>query len=426
MNHVKKATTLLLIFVFLLGFSWGITAEDVPLPSQDAAVQPAADPDKKASTEQYTDEEYQEVMAAVNSVAEGALPELESNAVLLVEPVTGAVIYEKNADAKVFPASTTKIMTLILALEAVNDGKFSMDDKVTASANAAAVEGSSALLAEGEVHTLHDLLAAMAVGSANDAAMAVAEYIGGSEEGFLKMMNDKAAELGMTGTHYMNPHGLHDENHYTTARDMMTLSLYAIDVPQLLDFTSMTEFEFRPDPHKMVLYNTNKLLFWYEGTDGLKTGTTSPAGRCLLSTVERDGLRLVGVVMGGVKKNSHYSESMKLMNYGFSQYEMAEILTPETSLTSANIAKGREETVELTVADTLRLPGPKTGDPGYLVEYEIDSDLKAPVKKGEKAGEAVVSFQGNELARVDLVTADAVEKQTFWQAIARFFRNLFS
>ncbi|HIZ76583.1 MAG TPA: D-alanyl-D-alanine carboxypeptidase [Firmicutes bacterium] len=425
MNHMRKVVALLLVFTVLLGFSWGILAKEASGTTQDTTVQTTTDPNKVASTEQYTEEEYQEVVASVNSVAEGTLPEIKANAVMLVEPVTGTVIYEKNADAKVYPASTTKIMTLILALEAINDGKFSMEDEVTTSAYAASIEGSSALLAEGEVHTLHDLLAAMAVGSANDAAMVVAEYIGGSEEGFIKMMNDKAAELGMTGTHYMNPHGLHDDNHYTTARNMMTLSLYAIDVPQLLDFTSMKEFEFRPDSHKMLLYNTNKLLFWYEGTDGLKTGTTSPAGRCLLSTVVRDDLRLVGVVMGGTERNSHYSESMKLMNYGFSQYTMAEILTPEKELTAAGIAKGREETVNLMVTEAVRLPSSKTEDPGYTVEYEVDPDLEAPIEKGEKAGEAVVSLNGEELARVDLVTAQAVEKQTFWQAIVRFFQNLF-
>ncbi len=418
MNRMRKIFALWLVVAVLFGCSWGILAANT-----DATQ--GTNPNKKASTEQYTEAEYQEVQAAVNGVAEGTLPDLQANAIMLVEPVTGDIIYEKNADAKVYPASTTKVMTLILALEAINDGKFSMEDEVTASAYAASIEGSSALLAEGEVHTLHDLLAAMAVGSANDAAMAVAEYLGGSEEGFVKMMNDKAAALGMTGTHYMNPHGLHDDNHYTTARDMMTLSLYAIEVPQLLDFTSMKEFEFRPDPHKMLLYNTNKLLFWYEGTQGLKTGTTSPAGRCLLSTVVRDDLRLVGVVMGGTVKNSHYSESMKLMNYGFSQYTMAEIIAPNQSLTAVGIAKGKDETVNLMITEAVRLPSSKTAAPNYTVEYEVNSDLVAPLEQGSKAGEVIVSLNGKELARADLVTVDAVEKQTFWQAIVRFFKNLF-
>ncbi|MEE0776978.1 MAG: D-alanyl-D-alanine carboxypeptidase family protein [Bacillota bacterium] len=415
---MRTIFALWLVVAVLFGCSWGILAANT-----DATQ--GTNPNKKASTEQYTEAEYQEVQAAVNGVAEGTLPDLQANAIMLVEPVTGDIIYEKNADAKVYPASTTKVMTLILALEAINDGKFSMEDEVTASAYAASIEGSSALLAEGEVHTLHDLLAAMAVGSANDAAMAVAEYLGGSEEGFVKMMNDKAAALGMTGTHYMNPHGLHDDNHYTTARDMMTLSLYAIEVPQLLDFTSMKEFEFRPDPHKMLLYNTNKLLFWYEGTQGLKTGTTSPAGRCLLSTVVRDDLRLVGVVMGGTVKNSHYSESMKLMNYGFSQYTMAEIIAPNQSLTAVGIAKGKDETVNLMITEAVRLPSSKTAAPNYTVEYEVNSDLVAPLEQGSKAGEVIVSLNGKELARADLVTVDAVEKQTFWQAIVRFFKNLF-
>ncbi len=351
--------------------------------------------------------------------------DLSVNGAILIEPLTGTVLFEKNADSKQYPASMTKLMTLVIALEAINAGNFSLDDIVTTSEYAASMGGSQVYLEAGETFTLKEMIIAIAVGSANDASVAVAEFIAGSNEKFIAMMNEKAAELGMTNTHYMNAHGLHDDNHYTTPRDMATLSLYAIHVPGLLDYTSIKENEFRPEPEQLILYNTNKLLFWYEGTDGLKTGTTSQAGRNLAATAVKDGLRLISVVMGGTIKNSHYSESMKLLNYGFNLCENRVIVAAQELVTLAAVNKGREETVNLLAAQALSLPAQRGEDVATEVEVEVNADIFAPIAAGDVLGYAILTLDGEEMDRTELIAANDVKAQTFFQMVYRFIRNIF-
>ncbi len=248
---------------------------------------------------------------------------IEGEACILVDGNSGQVLYHHNADKKWFPASITKIMTMVLALEAVEEGRAALEDPVSTSEYASSMGGSQVYLYPGETRTLHEMLIAIAVGSGNDASVAVAEYLGGSNEGFIKMMNEKAQELGMKNTNFVNSHGLHDDNHYTTAEDMAKLSVYALKDPKMLEYTSIYEYDFRPEPKLLKLWNTNRLLKWYEGCDGLKTGSTEMAKRNLVSTAERNNLRLVGVVLGVGKKNGHFTESMKLLNYGFNQFEFS-------------------------------------------------------------------------------------------------------
>lgn len=376
----------------------------------------------------YSITDQEQVMKEVNAAeaVDAEALDLAAHGAILVEPVTGAVLFEKNPDEKQYPASMTKLMTLVVAFEEINAGHFSLDDKVTVSEYAASMGGSQVYLEPGETFTLREMLIAVAVGSANDASVAVAEYIGGSNEKFIAMMNEKAAALGMTNTHYMNTHGLHDDNHYTTPRDMAILSRYAIHVAGLLDFTSIKEYQFRPDPKPLVLYNTNKLLFWYEGTDGLKTGTTSQAGRNLSATCQKSGLRLISVIMGGTTKNSHYSESMKLLNYGFNSYENKVIVAGQELVTMAEVNRGDEASVDLLAADELSVPAPRGGEVNTEVTVEVSDDIFAPVGSGDVLGTAVLLVDGKEVDRIDLIAATDVERQTFPQTVWRFIRNVLS
>ena len=223
---------------------------------------------------------------------------IKGSSCILMDGGSGEILYEQNPDVKCYPASLTKIMTLVLTLEALDEGKISLDDDVITSGEAASMGGSQVYLYEGEVRTVEEMLIAVAVGSGNDASVALAEFVAGSLPAFIDMMNEKAKEIGMTNTNFANPHGLHDENHYTTASDMAKLAYYAIKVPKLLEFTSIYEYDFRPEPKPLKLWNTNRLLKWYDGCDGLKTGYTPEANRNLVATAVRDDLRLITVVMG--------------------------------------------------------------------------------------------------------------------------------
>ncbi|MBQ6535642.1 MAG: D-alanyl-D-alanine carboxypeptidase, partial [Firmicutes bacterium] len=245
---------------------------------------------------------------------------LQCKSALLLDGASGQVLYEQNADEKCYPASVTKIMTMVLIMEAVNAGTISLDDVVTVSQEAADMGGSQVYLYPGEQRSVDEMMIAIAVGSGNDAAYAMAEFVGGTYGNFIQMMNDKAAELGMSGTHFVNPHGLHDDDHYTTASDLGKLAFYAAGLPGLLDYTSIYEYEFRPEPNLLTLWNTNRLLKWYDGAIGMKTGYTEEAGRNLVAVAERDGLRLISVVLGCGERQGHFRESMDLLNYGFNTF----------------------------------------------------------------------------------------------------------
>lgn len=267
---------------------------------------------------------------------------LEAKGSILIDAETGQVFYEQDADVKCYPASVTKVMTLLIALEAIHNGTATLDEKVIASEYASSFGGSQVWLEPGEKFSLKEILLAVAVGSANDASVALAEHIGGSHTAFVELMNKKAAELGAPNTRFANAHRLHDPNHYTTARDMAVITRYALKYPDLLELTKIKEYTFR-EQLKLVLWNTNKLLWWYPGTDGVKTGTTNEGGRSLASTVERDGLRLIGVVMGIDKPRGHFSESIKLYNYGFSKYGYKQFFAPSDIVAQIRVAKGKTD-----------------------------------------------------------------------------------
>ncbi len=343
---------------------------------------------------------------------------------ILLDGINGDVLYEQNADLQCYPASVTKLMTLTLILEAVNNGSVSLDDMVSVSEEAASMGGSQVYLYPGEQRTVKEMLIAIAVGSGNDAAYAMAEFIGGSYDNFIAMMNEKAAELSMDSTHFVNPHGLHDPEHYTTARDLGKLAYYAINVPGLLSYTSIYEYEFRPEPQLLTLWNTNRLLKWYEGTDGLKTGYTEEAGRNLVATAKRDGLRLISVVLGCQELRGHFSESMNLLNYGFNNYKFQAIYNQNEIVAQANVAKGTKTTVDLLAATDIGYVSKKNDDQQAAVRLEIPAYLDAPLAAGDYGG-TIQLYQNDQLiAESELIVAEDVEKCGLLRFWLRLLKNM--
>lgn len=343
-------------------------------------------------------------------------PQLDAAAYVLLEANSGQVLASANADVQRFPASTTKIMTLVLALEAVERGDVSLEDQVTTSEYAASMGGSQVYLYVGETRTLHEMLIAVAVGSGNDASVAVAEHVGGSVGNFVDMMNKRAAELGMSGTHYANPHGLHDPEHYTTAADMAILARHAVQVPHLLEYTGIYEYQFRGDPKPLVLWNTNRLLKWYDGVDGLKTGYTSEAKRNLVSTACRGDLRLISVVMGVEPQQGHFTESMKLLNYGFNNYAY-QLLYPAGSLIcSVPVEKGASSQVDAKIEQAAGVLSQAGGSDDYETLINVVEPWpQAPLTAGTQLGELQIMQDGQLVQSLPLLATDDVEKIGLWQ-----------
>ena len=336
--------------------------------------------------------------------------ELQCKSALLLDGCSGQVLYEQNADEKCYPASVTKIMTMVLIMEAVDSGAISLDDVVTVSQEAADMGGSQVYLYPGEQRSVDEMMVAIAVGSGNDAAYAMAEFVGGTYGNFIQMMNDKAAELGMTGTHFVNPHGLHDEEHYTTASDLGKLAFYAAGLPGLLDYTSIYEYEFRPEPNLLTLWNTNRLLKWYDGTIGMKTGYTEEAGRNLVAVAERDGLRLISVVLGCGERQGHFRESLDLLTYGCNSYSRQVIYEKGAKVAQIPVSKGESDSVDLVAARDACYTCRKTDTAEITQSLALQESLAAPVARGDVGGVLTLYKDGQELQTVDLVAAADVPK----------------
>jgi D-alanyl-D-alanine carboxypeptidase (penicillin-binding protein 5/6) len=351
---------------------------------------------------------------------------LNAKGAILIDAESGQVLFEQNAHEPWYPASVTKIMTMALALEAVDKGKVSLNDIIRSSENACSYGGSQVWLDPRDEFTLEEMLIAIAVGSANDASVAVAEFISGTEENFVKMMNNKAKEIGATNTNFVNSHGLHDDNHYTTPADMAKIARYALSYPKLLELTSIKHYKFRDEPKELILHNTNKLLWRYPGTDGLKTGTTSKALRNLVSTVQKDNLRLIGVVMGVEQTGGHFSESIKLYNWGFALFKYEQLFSEGQIVTTTKVSKGKTQEVPLVAAKKIGTIVKKdNGEIKIEPIIKVPSYIPAPIKKGDKVGLVEILANGKLVNTIDLLAGDSVEKASFLNIFDRTFRNIF-
>ncbi|GIN73487.1 D-alanyl-D-alanine carboxypeptidase DacF [Bacillus sp. J14TS2] len=347
----------------------------------------------------------------------------DSKSAILIERDTGTVLYEKNKDEKYSPASMTKIMTMLLIMEAIDTGKIKMDEKVTTSEYAASMGGSQIFLEPGEEMMVKELLLAMAIGSANDASVALAEKIAGSEEAFVEMMNDRVKELGLKNTHFKNTTGLPVEDHYSTANDMALMAKELLKHEEITDFTKNYESYLREDTDKKFwLVNTNKLVKFYPGVDGLKTGFTSEAKYCLTATAKKDGMRVIAVVFGAPTSKSRNAQITKMLDYSFSQYATHPLYEKGKALEKAKVSKGDKKYIEAETGESVSVLTKKGEKLDKLTEeIELNEHIKAPLKKGEKIGVLKVKKDGKELVEVPLVAKENVKKASWWHLYKRAF-----
>lgn len=339
---------------------------------------------------------------------------------------TGDVIYEENAHEKLHPASVTKIMTLLLIMEAIEEGKLALTDMVSASRDAAAKGGSQIWLKEGESMTVSDLLKAICVASANDACAAMAEKLAGSEEGFVKQMNEKAKLLGMDDTNFENCTGLDDTatNHLTSAYDIAIMSRELIRHDQIREFSTIWMDTLRDGATELT--NTNRLIRFYEGATGLKTGTTSKAGSCLSATATRDGLSLVAVVMGCATSDDRFEGAKALLNYGFANYALYRPQVDNSQLTEIKVLNGVKKSIVPVAKNISPILIQKGAEAGIEQSFKLPVKIEAPVKKGQVLGQIQLKSGEETLGTIEIVCEEEVGKTSLTIVICQFFKLLVS
>lgn len=344
---------------------------------------------------------------------------------ILIEASTGKVLYEKNIDEKYAPASMTKMMSLLLIMENIDNRNLRMDEVIKVSKNAASMGGSQIFLQENEEMTVEDLLKGITIGSANDATVALAERIGGTESAFVELMNKKAKELGLKNTNFKNPTGLDEANHYSSSRDMSIIARELVKHSKILEFSSIYETYLRTDTdNKFWLVNTNKLVRFYPGVDGLKTGYTEEAGYCLTATINKDNMRLIAVVMGEPTSSIRNSEVSALLDYGYNLYQKDTYITTEEIIDTVPVEKGKDEFANIVVlkdVGTINKKGHKMGE----VTYELDlKKIKAPVNKGDIVGNLTIKEDGKVVNNVDVTVDKRVEKAGLFTIYFRYLRDI--
>ncbi|HBT50366.1 MAG: D-alanyl-D-alanine carboxypeptidase [Caldanaerobacter subterraneus] len=337
-------------------------------------------------------------------------PEIVGPTAVLMDFTTGQVLYDKNMHKRMYPASTTKILTAIIALE-----KGKLDDVVTCSENVTKIEGNSIFLSPGEQLTLEQLLYALMLESANDAAIAIAEHIGGSVENFAKMMNEKAREIGAYNSHFVNPNGLPDENHYSTPYDMAQIARYAMQNAEFRKIVSTLHYQIPPTnkfDKPRDLWINNRLLkpsrFHYEGADGVKTGYTVAAGQVLVASATRDGHRLISVIMGDEGINI-WTDTIKLLDYGFQNFSLVKVTQKDEVITSIELGKGGFK-LPLIAQKDFYYEVPKGKENSIKAEVVLKEDIKAPIQKGEVLGYIKYTLDGKEIGTNPLIASEDVYK----------------
>ncbi|GIN60667.1 D-alanyl-D-alanine carboxypeptidase DacF [Robertmurraya siralis] len=351
--------------------------------------------------------------------------ELADNAksAILIERDTGTVLYDKNSNEKLPPASMTKIMTMLLIMEAIESGKLKMEEKVRTSEYAASMGGSQVFLEPGEEMTTEEMLRAIAIGSANDASVAVAERIAGSEEAFVEAMNKKVKELGLKNTQFQNTTGLPADNHYSTAHDMAIIAKELLKYEDITKFTGTYESYLREKSDKKFwLVNTNRLVKFYPGVDGLKTGYTSEAQYCLTATAEKNDMRVIAVVFGAPTSKARNAQVTKMLDYAFSQYETHPLYERNVSIEKAKVSKGDLKKVDAVTSEPISILT-KKGENVKDVQQEImiKENIKAPLKKGDEVGQLKLMKDGKTLVQSPLVASKDVKKASWWILYKRSF-----
>ncbi|HEY2493222.1 MAG TPA: D-alanyl-D-alanine carboxypeptidase family protein [Paenibacillus sp.] len=356
-------------------------------------------------------------------------PELAASAIsaILMDADTGTIIYEKNSHDKLPPASITKVMTMLLTMEALDDGKLKLTDKVRTSEYAASMGGSQIFLEPGEEMSVDEMLKGIAMASGNDASVAMAEKISGSEEAFVELMNERTAELGLKDTHFVNCNGLPADNHYSSAHDIAVISRELLKHNEITKYTGSYQDYLRKDSKKPFwLVNTNKLVRFYNGVDGLKTGYTSEAKFCLTATAVRDDLRAVAVVLGEPNTKTRNSEVSQMFDYMFSHYSKEPIYKKGDVMGTVKINKGKRTELSLVAGQNYSVLMKKSGNKTNIRhELQLDTELKAPIKDGQVLGNLVV-YQGEQmLKKFELKSPVKVDKAGWWTLFKRTTAKIF-
>lgn len=342
---------------------------------------------------------------------------------ILIERDTGKVLYEKNSKEALPPASMTKIMTMLLIMEAIDKGKLTWDEKVRTSEYAASMGGSQIFLEPGEEMTTKQMLQGIAIGSGNDASVAMAEKIAGSEEAFVDMMNDKVKELGLKNTVFKNTTGLPASDHYSSAHDMAIMAKELLKYEDITKFTGMYEAYLRENTDKKFwLVNTNKLVRFYPGVDGLKTGFTAEAKYCLTATAQKDGMRVIAVVFGAPTSKERNAQVTKMLNYAFAQYQTHPMFKRNQTIGQAKVSKGQEKSVDAVTSEQLSLltkKGEKTED--VKQKITLQKKLDAPIKKGDKVGTIKLLKDGKVVLESPLIAKNNVKEAGWWTLYKRSF-----
>lgn len=357
--------------------------------------------------------------------------DIQSTSAILMEPTSGKVIYEKNPHEKLRPASVTKIMTLLLVFDALEQGNIKLEDKVVVSEHAASMGGSQVFLEPNEVQTVNDMIKCISIASANDASVAMAEHVAGSEEAFVNKMNERAKQLGMKNTNFVNCSGLDSDNHLTTAYDIALMTKELVTkYPKIFEYSKVWMDKITHNTKRgeedFGLTNTNKLLKWYNGATGLKTGSTSLAKYCLSGTAKRNGMDLIAVVMAAPDYKLRFKEVMKLFDYGFANCSIYQDKIKGKIVKTLPVKKGKKETLDCIVQEDFSYVITKNGENTKIKkEFIIGDDIKAPINKGEKVGEIIYKADNQELGRLSIVAKESIGEISFAYVLDKILKMFF-
>jgi len=348
--------------------------------------------------------------------------EIDAKSAILIEASTGKVLFEKNADEKLPPASVTKVMTLLLVMEAIDSGKYSLNDTVTVSDRAASMGGSQVFLESGEQMSVEDLLKSVVIASANDAAVALAEFTSGSEENFVSLMNQRATELGMVNTNFENTNGLDDntDSHLTSARDIAIMSAELMRHEAILKYTCIWQDTIRNG--EFTLTNTNRLVRFYSGANGLKTGSTSKAGFCISAAAKRDGMQLIAVIMGSSSRDNRNAAAQKLLNYGFANYSL--ISYPDENLGKLKLAHGQKNEVGIAASPFSAVITKGSASEIERV-YELPEIIEAPICEKDVVGSVSYLYKGETIGKSDVYVTETANKITYFYSLLRLIKSYF-
>lgn len=361
---------------------------------------------------------------ACPAYAEALVPDVKS--AFLLEPSTDTVMYEQNENERLQIASITKIMTMLIIMEKIDSGELNLTDMVTASAHAQSYGGSTMFLEAGEQFAVSDMLKGIAVASANDGCVAMAEHISGNTEAFVELMNKRAQELGMENTHFVNCNGLDDDvdvsEAYSTAKDVAIMSKELIKYKKIFDYTTIWTDSLRDG--KFLLANTNKLIRNYKGATGLKTGSTTKAGCCLSATASRDGMELIAVILGAPNSDLRFSSASKLLDYGYANYSISKMAEKGEPIGTVMVSWGTEKVVPAEASETYNVVNKKSEQQEIEKSVNMKNRVSAPVKKGDKLGEITFTKDGKTVKTVDIVASEDVAKKGFFKILADILSSI--